>query len=1495
MSLASFTISRCKDARWSMRPMGALCGTFPSALILALLFFMPAARADDFRIGIGHFQGQSLVASGSITVTHACVVADYCTMADIQAFTFWAVIPDHGIRTWTLADLQQGNAISFIPSYHGIFFIGGFSNFAFFIQEGEGVFDRLTFDKDGNVDVTESDLPDHTNPRGNSGYYGLQGPQTPGKLIGQGTSSVGHMNGHSCPGSCPGSSSCSDKPDPTPTTTGQASCGDPVDIATGNKTEVIVDYETNTPDRLAFMRFYNSQAAGLTSLGQAWRSNFDRSFLIQSPLLITLTRINGQVITFTLSGSSWQADSDVDVTLSHSGTGVGSTWTVTDSSDTAETYLQSDSASARLTSIRARNGYTQNLNYAGTDLLSVTDSRNRTLSFVYQNALLQSVNTPDNLTITFGYEPIGGISVPSRLKSVSYSTSPVTSQQYLYESDTNFNLKSIVDENGNQFAAWSYVGYGQANSSQHAGGADLTQVAYNSNGTRTVTNALGQQEEYTFTTLQGVPKVTQIARVATATTAAATRTFTYDSNGYMASQADWNGNLTTYVNDSHGQVTSVTEAAGTPQARTTTVTYHPTFHLPVQVVEPGVTTDFSYDSDGNVLTKTLTDTTTTTVPYSTSGIKRVWTYAWSNGLLASVKDPRNNATRFAYDGSGTLIGTTDALGHVTHVTQHTPGGLPQTIVDANGVTTQLTYDARLRLAASTVNTGGGVLTTTYTYDQAGNLLGTTLPDGSQLTNTYDAAHRLRAITDLFSQTTAYTLNLLGDTTQSDVKDSSSVTKLTRSGSFDALGRILQDTGGAGQVMKYAYDGNGNAVTLTDPLNRVTTQAFDALNRRFRVTDPANGITSMTFDAHDRPLSVTAPNGAVTTYVYDGFGDLIQEISPDRGKTIYRYDAGGNLTQKTDATGAVTNFTYDALNRVLTTTYPAAPAENVTYVYDEPGHGFGVERLTSVTDAVGTLSRFYDERGNLLSETRVRNGTTLLTTYTYDAASRTKSITYPSGLAVNYLRDAMGRITSVSAKPTAAPSPVPVVSNIAYQPFGPMNAMTFGNGVAETRSFDLDYRLTNLADTGVAAIQNLTYGYNVVDNVLSIADTVHPANSQSFGYDALDRLTSASGVYGPLAYTYDSVGNRLTQQAGSRATTYVYTPQSNRLTQVKTGTATQVLAYTPAGNVTTVANVPSTRPATGIAYNQAGRLATVLSGGQQAMQYTYDAFGQRIVKVSPTLAMSLFQYDQAGHLLEVTNAQGVFKLDYIYLGDQPIATYAASSGKLAFLHSDQLGTPQVATDTNQTVVWLANYQPFGMIDGASSQTATLAQDLRFPGQEFEVETGWHHNGFRDYVPNLGRYLESDPIGLKGGANTYAYGEANPERWADPTGLAVQAYAGYYGAHAVVKIDTSKGPVWFGFAPINNALEPLSFLPVPGRIREESQPTPVALFPNGYQALSIPNGDRLVATLRALKDRVFVYHLLLHNCYTFASEVKAFASGIENPEVRNDVRYQLIFGQ
>jgi RHS repeat-associated protein len=444
------------------------------------------------------------------------------------------------------------------------------------------------------------------------------------------------------------------------------------------------------------------------------------------------------------------------------------------------------------------------------------------------------------------------------------------------------------------------------------------------------------------------------------------------------------------------------------------------------------------------------------------------------------------------------------------------------------------------------------------------------------------------------------------------------------------------------------------------------------------------------------------------------------------------------------------------------------SENVSYVYDQPGAGFGIGRLTEVNDEGGALIRHYDERGNVLRERRVLDQATLSTAYVYDAANRIVAITYPSGRVASYTRDAMGRITAVAAKPRGGAT-LPVAGSIGYEAFGPLDGLAYGNGKTETRAYDLDYRLTSLTEAGTSASRMATFGYDMADNVLSIVDNVFGA--QRFGYDKLNRLSAASGFYGDQHFGYDSVGNRLRLATGSATNKYIYATHSNRLTGVESGSTTlRQFGYSPTGNITSDGQA---RTRIALRYNQDNRLAGIenrpQSGGAVNVDYYYDGFGQRLEKKQRGSGgvETGYQYDLSGHLLEERDlANGTSHTDYIYLGDRPIATITPG-GTLAFYETGPLDTPQQVTENSQGALWSVKYQPFG-------QTRILVdkiiQNLRFPGQYADAETGYYHNGFRDYDPTLGRYLESDPIGLAGGLNTYLYGLANPASSFDPSALA-----------------------------------------------------------------------------------------------------------------------------
>jgi RHS repeat-associated protein len=485
--------------------------------------------------------------------------------------------------------------------------------------------------------------------------------------------------------------------------------------------------------------------------------------------------------------------------------------------------------------------------------------------------------------------------------------------------------------------------------------------------------------------------------------------------------------------------------------------------------------------------------------------------------------------------------------------------------------------------------------------------------------------------------------------------------------------------------------------------------------------------------------------------------VIQETSPDRGTTVYYYDADANLTKEVDALSITATYTYDVLDRLATVAYPADTAENVTYTYDQTGTGFafGIGRLTSMADQAGTLTRKYDERGDVVSEARSpTGGGTSTTGYGYDAAQRIASITYPDGALVAYTRDAMGRITGVSGTPSGG-SPTTLASSITYEPLGPWAGLTFGNGIVETPTWDIDYRITHLVD---GTIQNISYTWNN-DFVQVYTDNLASGNLlTNIDNDAAARIGSFQWTSGLPTIHYDNNNNR----TGYGTYTFGMTAHTNKLASFNNGTA-YTITNNANGNVSGISPAWTTGVTT-LAYNNANRLSSVSGSSGTLGSYLYDGFGNRYSKTVGSTA-TIFTYAPDGTLLAENN--GTSETDYVYINDRPLAMFNnAGAGTYTYLQDDRMGRPQVATNSSGTVVWKASYFPWGETLATSG---SFVVNLRFPGQYYDAESGFSHNGFRDYWPQQGRYVEFDPIGLGGGINPYLYAEASPMKESDPSGL------------------------------------------------------------------------------------------------------------------------------
>jgi RHS repeat-associated protein len=148
-------------------------------------------------------------------------------------------------------------------------------------------------------------------------------------------------------------------------------------------------------------------------------------------------------------------------------------------------------------------------------------------------------------------------------------------------------------------------------------------------------------------------------------------------------------------------------------------------------------------------------------------------------------------------------------------------------------------------------------------------------------------------------------------------------------------------------------------------------------------------------------------------------------------------------------------------------------------------------------------------------------------------------------------------------------------------------------------------------------------------------------------------------------------------------------------------------------------------------------------------------------------LGTYDLDSASTIVLTDAADGYVIADAIRLVQVGAPPPAGPAG-IFYVHADHLGTPKVVTDAAQGIAWAADYLPYGQ---AQVTAEAVRLNVRFPGQYFDAETGLHYNYFRDYDSAAGRYVESDPMGLLDGPNTYSYVRGNPLTFVDPRGLQI----------------------------------------------------------------------------------------------------------------------------
>jgi YD repeat-containing protein len=379
------------------------------------------------------------------------------------------------------------------------------------------------------------------------------------------------------PGTCPAQSAESGSP--------SMSVADPVNVSNGNSYQVEVDYPGQPGTRMHFARYYNSKTL-------RWTHTYSAKLKIATTEIM-LVNTDGRESLFAVSGAVATASPKELGRLEQTASG----WRY---DNTYNEHLHFDTQ-GRLTRIDRANGTYETLAY-GTNNIVVTDSLGGTMTLTFNTAKRLTGLTAGPLQVTYSYSTAGRVTKATRIQGGQSKA-----RTYHYE-DANEGglLTGITDERNIRYVTWAYDTKGRVIRNELNGMQNKYLFAYNANGSTTVTNPLGKQSTYTFQTVAGAKRISSLAGAVSANCPASNSTFTYNARGLIATRTDNKGHITTYDYDSRGLEISRTEASGTPQARTITTEWHPTLYKPVTITEPDRVLSFEYDSQGNLLSQTIT-------------------------------------------------------------------------------------------------------------------------------------------------------------------------------------------------------------------------------------------------------------------------------------------------------------------------------------------------------------------------------------------------------------------------------------------------------------------------------------------------------------------------------------------------------------------------------------------------------------------------------------------------------------------------------------------------------------------------------------------------------------------------------------------------------------------------------------------------------------------------------------------------------------------------